>query len=537
MNRIPIYPILGCLHYFQLLRKTDIDWEVESKIQVSGPVISSSEFSNISRDILYEGDMAISYKQLSLIVNGSTEYRKAAKPRHKERKEDLKDNERTKRQAYLDQNYPATIWKNGVPFMFHESLSKNFRLFGSNNYQNLDPIAKAAILKAIHFWYRETCIEFRPRTFQKEVFITLQIFQIIVFFSTSYSSETTMDVGVLWAEMHHKGNKSLVLEMDFGVTSHELAHALGVFHEQSRFDRDESVTFNPRVVEKDLLFNFAKVLVVNWQAENNVFQISPRQMSTYGLPYDIGSVMHYTPTEFSNFPSIPTLTAIDTNLQQTMGQLEGPSFVDVHIMNQHYQCQDKCETQAPCQNGGFTNSRNCKVCKCPTGFGGAFCQLIAPSFSPFCGGVLNAEETARRFDITIRQSTNTRSKSCVYHIKAPEGKKIIVSILKIDSRCIEGCYRDGLEMKMKKDFRPVGYRFCCPESSRRKIISESNLVPFIVYSREKDFSVSFEYSFVSPNAGFDDEKASNSVIIDNSDGVLASDTPILLQKLGFQRHL
>ena len=146
-------------------------------------------------------------------------------------------------------------------------------------------------------------------------------------------------------------------------------------------------------------------------------------------------ILKYTPSfRFSNIPSIPTLTAIDTNLQQTMGQLEGPSFIDVYIMNQHYQCQDKCQTQAPCQNGGFTNSRNCKVCKCPTGFGGPFCQLISPSFSPFCGGLLNAEEvenvyfllkvfvffwfqTSRRFDITIRQSTNTRSKTCVYHIK------------------------------------------------------------------------------------------------------------------------
>uniref|UniRef100_A0A1I7U8M7 Zinc metalloproteinase n=1 Tax=Caenorhabditis tropicalis TaxID=1561998 RepID=A0A1I7U8M7_9PELO len=427
--------------------------------------------------------MAISYKQLSLIVNGSTEYRKAAKPRHRE-KVDLNDKTRTKRQAYLDQNYPATIWKNGVPFMFHESLS---------------PVAKAAILKAIHFWYRETCIEFRPRTFQKEYLLFIG-----------------NDDGC-WSTVGRDASqgKQVVSIGDgcehFGVTSHELAHALGIFHEQSRYDRDDSVTFNPRVVEKDLLFNFAK--------------ISPRQMSTYGLPYDIGSVMHYTPTEFSNFASIPTLTAVDTNLQQTMGQLEGPSFIDVHIMNQHYQCQglvfyvsnlkrkipDKCQTQAPCQNGGFTNSRNCKVCKCPTGFGGAFCQLIAPSFSPFCGGLLKAEE-------------------------APEGKKIIIEILKIDSKCIEGCYQDGLELKMKKDYRPVGYRFCCPESSRRKIISENNLVPFIVYSKEEDFSVSFEYSFVSANAGFDDENIENDIGIVNSDGVFVSDSP-LLQKLGFKSHL
>ncbi|EFO91594.1 CRE-NAS-29 protein [Caenorhabditis remanei] len=472
-----------------------LSFDVSTIYNYSEKPISIGKLNRKYRDILYEGDMAISYKQLSIIVNGSTEYRKAAKPRQREKKENGSD--RVKRQAYLDQNYPATIWKNGVPFMFHESLN---------------PIAKAAILKAIHFWYRETCIEFRPRTFQKEYLLFIG-----------------NDEGC-WSTVGRDASqgKQVVSIGDgcehFGVTSHELAHALGIFHEQSRFDRDDSVTFNPRVVEKDLLFNFAK--------------ISPRQMSTYGLPYDIGSVMHYTPTEFSIIPSIPTLTAIDTNLQQTMGQLEGPSFIDVYIMNQHYQCQDKCQTQAPCQNGGFTNSRNCKVCKCPTGFGGPFCQLISLSFSPFCGGLLNAEETSRRFDITIRQSTNTRSKTCVYHIKAPEGKKIIVDILRIDSKCIEGCYQDGLELKMKKDYRPVGYRFCCPESSRRKLISETNLVPFMVYSREDDFSVSFEYSFVSATARFDEETKTQDVLIENSDGVFVSDSSSsLLQKLGFRRHL
>ncbi|CAI2337615.1 unnamed protein product [Caenorhabditis sp. 36 PRJEB53466] len=456
--------------------------------------ISIGRLNRKYRDILYEGDMAITYKQLSLIVNGSTEYRKAAKRRLSGIKAD-----RSKRQAYLDQNYPATIWKNGVPFVFHSSLSA---------------VAKNAILKAIHFWYRETCIEFRPRTFQKEY---------LLFIGNDDGCWSTVGRDA------SQGKQVVSIGEGcehFGVTSHELAHALGIFHEQSRFDRDDSVMFNPRVVDRELLFNFAK--------------ISPRQMSTYGLPYDVGSVMHYTPTEFSTIPSIPTLTAIDTSLQQTMGQLEGPSFIDVLIMNQHYKCQEKCAQQAPCVNGGFTNSRNCKVCKCPTGFGGPFCESIAPSFSPFCGGALEAEETAQKFDITIRQSTDIRSKTCVYHIKAPEGKKIIVEILKVDSTCIEGCYQDGLELKMKSDVRPVGYRFCCPESLRRKLVSEGNRVPFLVYSREKDFSVSFEYSFVDAAAGFDDVTSENAVLQnpqnDNSDGVNVSITPSI-EKLRFRRHL
>ncbi|VDL82588.1 unnamed protein product [Nippostrongylus brasiliensis] len=48
-------------------------------------------------------------------------------------------------------------------------------------------------------------------------------------------------------------------QVKFGVTSHELAHTLGVFHEQSRYDRDPVVQLNSRVVAPELLFNFAKV--------------------------------------------------------------------------------------------------------------------------------------------------------------------------------------------------------------------------------------------------------------------------------------
>ncbi|VDM79547.1 unnamed protein product [Strongylus vulgaris] len=73
--------------------------------------------------------------------------------------------------------------------------------------------------------------------------------------------------------------------------------------------------------------------------DNQQFQIGPRELNTYRLPYDVGSVMHYTPTEFSSYKSVPALTTVDPNLQQTMGQMEGPSFLDVMALNLHYNCQ------------------------------------------------------------------------------------------------------------------------------------------------------------------------------------------------------
>ncbi|CAI5441543.1 unnamed protein product [Caenorhabditis angaria] len=412
--------------------------------------ISIQKLNSKYSDVLYEGDMAISYKQLEKIVNGTVDDDIKFRLR-----KFLKMPIRPRRQAYLDDNYPATIWNSGVPFVFHSSLSS---------------LAKDAILRAIHFWYRETCIEFKPRTFQEE-----------------YLLFVGNDEGCWSTVGKDKDSGKQVVSIGtgcehFGVTSHELAHALGLFHEQSRYDRDDSITFNPRVVDTKLLFNFAK--------------ISSKQLSTYNAPYDIGSVMHYTPTEFSQIKTIPSLTAVDSNLQQTMGQLEGPSFIDILLVNQHYKCQEKCARLADCKNGGFTNSRNCRICKCPSGFGGDLCENVQKSFSKSCGGIIQAEKVVRRFDMTIKQEFQKKDKMCAYHLQSPPNTKIVIKILELESQCIEGCWKDGSEFKMRKDVRPLGYRFCCPDTSKREMVSDNNIVPFMLYSRDQKFKISFEYSYI-----------------------------------------
>ncbi|KAK6035668.1 astacin [Cooperia oncophora] len=70
----------------------------------------------------------------------------------------------------------------------------------------------------------------------------------------------------------------------FGVTSHEIGHLLGLFHHQQRYDRDAYVRFVPANVPQQDWVNFET--------------ISPTYLDTYGLPYDVGSVMHYAPTEY-----------------------------------------------------------------------------------------------------------------------------------------------------------------------------------------------------------------------------------------------
>ncbi|KHJ97309.1 hypothetical protein OESDEN_02718 [Oesophagostomum dentatum] len=90
---------------------------------------------------------------------------------------------------------------------------------------------------------------------------------------------------------------------------------------------------------------------------------------------------------------------------------------------------------------------------------------------------------------------------------APRGKRVLVNLVRVQGRCVEGCWEDGVEFKMSNDPRPVGYRFCCQPRSQQRILSRSNVVPFIVTSRNVGITLTFEYTFVDANARFDFNEA------------------------------
>uniref|UniRef100_A0A183EXK9 Metalloendopeptidase n=1 Tax=Gongylonema pulchrum TaxID=637853 RepID=A0A183EXK9_9BILA len=64
-----------------------------------------------------------------------------------------------------------------------------------------------------------------------------------------------------------------------GVIAHEVAHALGFWHEQSRPDRDNYVTVRWENIDRDSKGQFLKEL--------------PTDVDNGGVPYDYGSIMHY----------------------------------------------------------------------------------------------------------------------------------------------------------------------------------------------------------------------------------------------------
>jgi len=111
--------------------------------------------------------------------------------------------------------------------------------------------------------------------------------------------------------------------MKQGIIQHELMHALGFFHEQSRSDRDNYVTINWNNIKKGHEHNF------------NKYSSTKNQ----GQPYDYGSLMHYGSTEFGSWGILgPKHTITPKRKGVKIGQRNGPSAIDIQEIRLLYNC-------------------------------------------------------------------------------------------------------------------------------------------------------------------------------------------------------
>jgi len=151
----------------------------------------------------------------------------------------------------------------------------------------------------------------------------------------------------------------------FGVAVHEILHSAGVWHEQSRSDRDKYITVHEQNILPGLKFAFDK------QAGADIG------------PYDYASIMHYEKNAFSKgFPSLLTITTIPPGIP--IGQRDGLSAGDIQTLNTIY--PTPCGSQVSSCNDGIRNGNEIGVdCggSCPN------CQQQANCFD----GIQNQGET------------------------------------------------------------------------------------------------------------------------------------------------
>ncbi|HSM06531.1 MAG TPA: M12 family metallopeptidase [Longimicrobiales bacterium] len=115
-----------------------------------------------------------------------------------------------------------------------------------------------------------------------------------------------------------------------GNAAHEILHALGVYHEQTRCDRDSFVTIDYAEVESGKEGNFYKAGSTTETGDcSGAFDVP-------GTAYDFGSIMHYGVNAFaigSNPTIIPTV-AVPAGV--TIGQRNGLSDTDAETIDALY---------------------------------------------------------------------------------------------------------------------------------------------------------------------------------------------------------
>lgn len=183
--------------------------------------------------------------------------------------------------------------------------------------------AMAAIRAAIAEYHSKTCIRFYQRTNQPNY---IDFFQGGGCYSMIGMQRGKQDVSL------GRGCETK------GVTIHEIMHALGFFHEQSRRDRDKFVTIHWRNIPSRVRYNFETY--------------KHGQADTLGEPYDKNSVMHYGSYAFSQ-NGRRTISSKD-NPNESLGQRQGLSPIDVRQLNKYYKCGTTVVTKKP------TTNNNCK---------------------------------------------------------------------------------------------------------------------------------------------------------------------------------
>ncbi|XP_053276751.1 high choriolytic enzyme 1-like isoform X2 [Pleuronectes platessa] len=191
----------------------------------------------------------------------------------------------------------SCLWKkasNGqvvVPF----TLSREF---SSMERQKIDRAMKA--------FARKTCIRFVPRQNQYD-YISIE------------------NRGGCFSSLGRVGGRQVLSLsrggcIQNGIIQHEINHALGFNHEQTRSDRDGYVRINWENINQGMAYNFYK-----------------KDTNNLNTPYDYSSIMHYGRTAFSIQRGRDSITPIP-NSNVRIGQRQGMSYWDIMRINRLYRC-------------------------------------------------------------------------------------------------------------------------------------------------------------------------------------------------------
>ncbi|XP_035526689.1 meprin A subunit beta [Morone saxatilis] len=204
---------------------------------------------------------------------------------------DIVLDERQTRNSIIGDEYR---WPKTIPYYMEDDLEIN---------------AKGVILKAFEQYRLKTCIDFKPWSGEANY---ISIFKG----GGCFSSVGNRRVGKQRLSIGSNCDRIATIE-------HEFLHALGFWHEQSRADRDDYVRIMwDRISEGK---------------EHNFNTYDDTTSSSLGVPYDYGSMMHYSKNAFRNGTE-PTIVTKIPAFSDVIGQRMEFSDSDLLKLHRLYNC-------------------------------------------------------------------------------------------------------------------------------------------------------------------------------------------------------
>ncbi|XP_041650197.1 meprin A subunit beta-like [Cheilinus undulatus] len=215
---------------------------------------------------------------------------------------------------------------------------------------NLDVNAKGVILQAFEHFRLKTCIDFRPRQSEEFYLSVRKNPGCYSFVSKTIKSGQVVSIG---RRCDH-----------LGTVEHEFLHALGLYHEQARSDRDDYITIIWKNIKDGYQRNFRK--------------LSPSSSTTFNAPYDYLSVMHYGRRVFSKNTGDTIATKLP-EYQDQIGQRMEMSSTDVYKLNRLYNCNASVTFMGHCDFSGGV----CGMSLCEKGSAKGWKRLSTTAGQPF----------------------------------------------------------------------------------------------------------------------------------------------------------
>ncbi|KIH53723.1 CUB domain protein [Ancylostoma duodenale] len=356
------------------------------------PVAISVQQPTVAKAVspyLFEGDIFLSKKQAINILKEASNMPVESKKRGRGRRS-------------FDAS-PESKWSITAPikYSFHESL---------------DFFAISNIIKAIRYWENVTCLTFENTPDVNEAEDHIEFFQGQGCYSMIGRNGGRQGVSI---------GENCVKE---GVIEHEIGHALGMWHQQSRPDAQSYI----KVLSDFILPSYV----------SDFMQRDEKDINTLGIPYDLGSVMHYGSTAFSADQTSKTLVTRDPLYQSTIGQRETLSFFDIETINKAYCPEAEC-------GGKIAVTDEWQSIESP-GF-------PDPGYDP--------------------------DQKCSWFFEAKEGKRIEFEFIEDFSfLCTSTCV-DYVEMKIQADLRNTGFRWCCYTIPEGSFVSEKHKAVIVFRSQ------------------------------------------------------